>query len=184
MNRPSPRFRILFALTIASASAALAIAACSSSDGGGGVSAAGDGAAPAEDAPSRPDSYAPPADARSDAPADAGKDATPDVVAKDANGPGEAGATCSFNRDCNAALRCECDEVNGCACKPGARGTGQNGIDKCDSGNQCASSLCVEGPAGVYYCSDECASAAECTGALPVCANIAFVGKICIRQGG
>jgi hypothetical protein len=116
-----------------------------------------------------------------DAPSDAGADAR---EAKDANGPGEAGAECSFNRDCNAALRCECSEAAGCGCAPGARGTGKSGIDTCDGGNQCASAVCVEGPGGVYYCSDECDTSKECTGALPVCASIAFVGRICIRDGG
>jgi hypothetical protein len=104
--------------------------------------------------------------------------------AKDANGPGEAGAPCSFNRDCSAALRCECDETAGCACAPGPRGTGRNGIDPCDGGDQCASSLCVEGPGGAYVCSDECVTPADCTGALPLCTDIAFVGRICIRDPG
>jgi hypothetical protein len=99
-------------------------------------------------------------------------------------GPGEAGAPCNFNRDCNLALRCECDLDAGCACASGARGNGKNGVDKCDGGNDCASSLCVEGPAGVYYCSGECLTAADCRGALPVCTDIAFVGRICVRDAG
>lgn len=117
---------------------------------------------------------------------DAGKkDATPDAKpARDANGPGEAGAECSFNHDCQLALRCECDGL--CECKPGARGTGRNGIDACDAGEQCASSLCVEGPgdSGVHYCSDECASNVDCTGMLPKCTVISFIGQICVRDGG
>ncbi len=99
-------------------------------------------------------------------------------------GPGEAGASCNFNRDCQLALRCECDLDAGCACAPGPRGTGQSGIDQCKSGDDCASSLCVEGPGGVYYCSGECVTSADCTGALPLCSDIAFVGRICVRQAG
>lgn len=119
------------------------------------------------------------ASAESDGSSDAGAaDASLDVV----DGPGEAGAPCTFNRDCQIALRCECDLDAGCACSPGPRGTGQNGIDRCDSGNECASSVCVEGPAGVYYCSGECVTAADCRGALPVCSDIAFVGRICVRE--
>lgn len=99
------------------------------------------------------------------------------------DGPGEAGAPCSFNRECNAALRCECNETTGCECKPGTRGTGKNGIDGCVDGNACASSLCVEGPPDAgSFCSDECDSSAECTGKLPLCSTIAFVGRVCIRQ--
>lgn len=101
--------------------------------------------------------------------------------AKDANGPGEAGADCSFNRDCQSALRCECAQGT-CACKTGARGTGQNGIDGCDSGNDCASAVCLEGPGGAFLCSDECKTAADCPPKLPLCEDIAFVGRICVRQ--
>jgi hypothetical protein len=112
---------------------------------------------------------------------DAAADAKP---LRDANGPGEAGDDCVFNYDCQLALRCECDGT--CTCEPGARGTGKNGIDACDAGEQCASSLCVEGPgdSGVHYCSDECASNGDCTGMLPKCTNISFIGKICVRDGG
>jgi len=127
-------------------------------------------------------------DAGADAPVvgDAG-DGSPDVMDASADavdGPGEAGAPCNFNRDCDIALRCDCDLDAGCACAPGPRGTGQNGVDQCASGNDCASSLCVEGPQGVYYCSGECVTAADCTGALPICSDIAFVGRICIREAG
>jgi hypothetical protein len=98
------------------------------------------------------------------------------------DGPGVDGTTCSFNRDCHVALRCECSESAGCACKPGARGTGKNGIDPCASGNDCTSSVCVEGPPDAgSFCSDECMTAAQCTGVLPLCSDIAFVGRICIR---
>lgn len=98
------------------------------------------------------------------------------------DGPGTEGATCSFNRDCRAALRCECDVTAGCGCRPGARGTGKNGIDACTSGNACASSVCVEGPPDAgSFCSDECQTSSECMGMLPLCSDIAFVGRICVR---
>lgn len=98
------------------------------------------------------------------------------------DGPGTDGTVCSFNRDCHATLRCECDQTARCACKPGARGTGRNGIDACTSGDACASSVCVEGPPDAgSFCSDECLTSAQCTGMLPLCSDIAFVGRICIR---
>ena len=112
---------------------------------------------------------------------DGGVDPKTDAAA--ASDAGGVGATCSFNHDCQTALRCECDETTGCACKPGARGTGKNGIDPCTSGNNCASALCVEGPADSgSFCSDECMTIAQCTGKLPVCSDIAGVGRVCIRM--
>ena len=117
-------------------------------------------------------------------PEDAGptKDAsTKDATTKDANGPGQSGDECSFNRDCANGLRCECDGA--CACKAGVRGTGQNGLDACDSGNDCSSAVCLEGPGDSgFLCSDECATAAECPAKLPRCEDISFVGRICVRQ--
>lgn len=124
---------------------------------------------PAEDAATAPDAATDAADAA---------DAQPTPV----DGPGEEGEACTFNRECGAALRCACvDEV--CTCQPGERGAGQNGIDTCDDGDDCASSLCVEGPgpSGQHYCSDECEGDDGCGGALPVCASVSFVGRICIR---
>lgn len=179
-SRPRALRRALLATAIASAGAMGALAACATDDtnGSGGGSPGTDGAA--NDARGASDGSRPGEDS-SDGD-DAALDAGADRETKDANGPGEAGAECSFNRDCNAALRCECDEAAGCACAPGARGTGQLGVDTCDSGNQCASAVCVEGPGGVYYCSDECDASGDCKGALPVCSTIAFVGRICIRQ--
>lgn len=120
---------------------------------------------------------------------DAGADGTAladagDGSANAVDGPGEAGAPCSFNRDCHSALRCDCDLDAGCACAPGPRGSGRAGADRCDGGNDCASSVCVEGPGGVYYCSGECVTAADCAGALPLCSDVAFVGRICIRDPG
>ncbi|MBX3192211.1 MAG: hypothetical protein KF819_34800 [Labilithrix sp.] len=116
---------------------------------------------------------------------EAGADASADAEeSRDAGGPGEAGAECSFNRDCQLALRCACDESAGCACSAGTRGTGKNGVDPCKDGNDCESAVCVEGPADAgYFCSDECATSADCVGKLPQCTTIAFVGRICIRNG-
>jgi hypothetical protein len=92
-------------------------------------------------------------------------------------------AVCSFNKDCPSAERCECDEVTGCFCHIGVRGTGKNGIDQCVTGNDCQSALCIEGPTkNVFYCSDECKTAAQCTGMLPKCTNIALVGMVCVRM--
>ncbi len=112
---------------------------------------------------------------------DAGKDAKPTGRV---DGPGEVGAACEFNRDCKAALRCECDLSKGCACATGARGTGKNGVDTCDGGNQCSSSLCIDGPvAGEMVCSDECKDAGDCTGKLPRCLAVAgFSEMICVRN--
>lgn len=98
------------------------------------------------------------------------------------DGPGEAGAECAFNRECKAALRCECSLSAGCACAVGVRGTGQSGVTPCSDGNACSSSVCVEGPPDSgSFCSDECKTSADCTGKLPLCSNVAFVGRICIR---
>lgn len=94
---------------------------------------------------------------------------------------GGSGASCTFNSDCPCSERCECDESTGCFCLTGPRGTGKSGIDSCDGGNQCESSLCVEGWGG-FYCSGSCATAAECGPKLPLCTNVAFIGKICVRQ--
>ncbi|MCA9608217.1 MAG: hypothetical protein KC619_21555, partial [Myxococcales bacterium] len=112
---------------------------------------------------------------------DAGNDAGPSDAAVPSSDAAE-GAICSFNRDCAAAARCECDEATGCMCATGTRGTGVNGVDTCTDGNDCASALCVEGPDSVtFYCSDECGTDSDCTGALPRCIDIAFVGRVCVR---
>lgn len=92
---------------------------------------------------------------------------------------GEAGASCSFNRECLASERCECSESNGCRCATGPRGAGALGAS-CTNGNDCASSLCVEGPMG-FVCSDECSSNAQCSGVLPRCVSVATLGMICAR---
>lgn len=96
-------------------------------------------------------------------------------------GDGGVGAMCSFNRDCAMGLRCECSESAGCACAMGARGTGVNGVTRCTSGNDCASSVCVEGPDMNSYCSDACMTDMNCTGMLPRCIDVSFVGRICVR---
>jgi hypothetical protein len=167
--------RSLAALSLASLLAAAAVAvACSSTD----TTAPSDD--PDANLPGRADADRPTPGPDADKPSDAGADVK---TAKDANGPGEAGAECSFNRDCQSALRCECDESTGCACKLGTRGTGQNGVDACDSGNQCASAVCLEGPPDAgFFCTDECAGPADCpTTTLPQCTNVAFVGQVCTR---
>ena len=109
---------------------------------------------------------------------------SPDAVATDAavlTGDGGPGAVCTFNSDCVATARCECSMAAGCACRTGIRGTGRNGLDTCTDGNDCASALCVEGPSSVYYCSDACSSDTGCTGPLPRCIDVAFIGRICAR---
>lgn len=97
------------------------------------------------------------------------------------NPDGTAGVVCAFNKDCAQGLRCECTEADGCACRMGARGTGRNGVTVCTSGNDCASSVCVEGPDGMSYCSDECVDGMGCMGMLPQCTDVSFVGRICVR---
>jgi hypothetical protein len=99
------------------------------------------------------------------------------------------GAECSFNDDCVAAERCECEETTGCFCRPGMRGTGESGVDECTSGNDCASAVCVEGPTDgpvvdppTFYCSGPCVTDDDCTGMLPMCLDVAFVGRICVRN--
>ena len=145
------------------------------------------------------------ADADTDTDPDTGADADADArdgdIGEDADseGDGEAGPgdadighdadwdedgsllECTFNRDCPEDRRCECDELEGCYCRVGERGTGRNGIDTCEDGNDCASSLCVEGPGGVFYCSDECEDDEDCGPNLPICRDIAYLGRICIR---
>ncbi|MGI5865309.1 MAG: hypothetical protein ACOX6T_25090 [Myxococcales bacterium] len=91
---------------------------------------------------------------------------------------------CSFNSDCIPSERCECDESTGCLCVIGARGTGVNGVDQCNDGNDCESAVCLEGPGDVLYCSGPCVTADDCGPQLPICADIAFVGRICIRDPG
>jgi hypothetical protein len=91
------------------------------------------------------------------------------------------GETCAFNDDCQASLRCGCVE-GACVCETGVRGTGQNGIDDCVDGNDCSSSLCVENSSNGYSCSGPCVDDDDCGPQLPLCADIAFVGRICIRQ--
>lgn len=167
--------RLASLASLAAASIAVLVLACnddatndtSSGTDGGTSTTEPDGSSAAE-----PDAAEPSADSGSDAGSTTSE-----------NGSGEAGAECAFNRDCQADLRCECSEATGCACEPGVRGTGRNGLDACDSGDQCASSLCVEGPtAGESICSDACKTAKDCTGKLPQCTPVAgFPDPICTR---
>ena len=113
-------------------------------------------------------------DAQDDAPA-------ADAASDDARGPDASGHECTFNRDCPESERCACELDAGCFCEVGPRGTGVVGEDTCESGNDCTSSVCVEGPSTDYYCSDECDDGDDCGGALPICSNIALLGKICVR---
>lgn len=94
----------------------------------------------------------------------------------------EAGGRCVLNRDCVSAERCECNEPTGCRCAPGARGTGRAGVDRCASGDDCETSLCVEANGGVSLCSAPCNSASECPPALPRCLNVATLGRFCARD--
>lgn len=176
------RLALLLGLALSAGTVAL-VAACTTEDGDvatdGGAEGGGDPKKDASIGETTEDGAVPP-------PKDAGTDARDAAAKKDANGPGVRDASCGFNADCQSALRCSCTEAAGCSCQPGARGTGQNGLDVCDAGamgNDCESALCVEGPGGgSYYCSDQCQTAADCTGKLPVCADISFVGRVCIRQ--
>jgi hypothetical protein len=123
-------------------------------------------------------------DAAVDASLDHSADADAAAVDAPADAPTEVGGShtvCAFNRECPASERCACDVATGCFCETGPRGTGVNGVDACASGNDCASSVCVEGPGGAYVCSGECTGNADCGGKLPLCSDIAFVGKICVR---
>lgn len=98
---------------------------------------------------------------------------------EDVFGPGVAGDVCELNADCGEGLRCGCDGA--CACEPGERGAGQLG-DACASGNDCASSVCIDGPPPSTLCTVACVDDGDCGGALPICADIAFVGRVCIRE--
>ncbi len=126
----------------------------------------------------------------SPAASDAAYDTVADASGEVGDGGGgdsavEAGgshATCSFNADCPASERCACSDTTGCFCETGARGAGACGVDACSSGNDCASAVCVEGPAGAFVCSCACSGNADCGGALPLCTAIAYVGTICVRQ--
>lgn len=117
-----------------------------------------------------------------DALADGGDAATDSAMDVAANSDATTGTLCSFNRDCSADHRCECDEVNGCSCQPGMRGTGRGGVDACTDSNDCASAVCVEGPPDMgFFCSNECMEAGDCMGMLPECVDVALVGRICVR---
>lgn len=95
---------------------------------------------------------------------------------------GGSGKTCTFNSDCPTTERCECSEVAGCFCRTGARGTGKNGVDPCKNGQDCETALCVEGSDGLFYCSGACQTDSDCAQKLPICSNISFLGRVCIRK--
>ena len=105
-------------------------------------------------------------------------------------GEGEAGDGgvddgCAFNADCQASLRCGCTD-GACLCEAGVRGAGRSGVDVCVDGNDCDTALCVEGQpdssGATFFCSGPCDVDDDCGAALPTCADIAFVGRICIRR--
>ncbi|QRK12924.1 hypothetical protein JQX13_24575 [Archangium violaceum] len=117
-----------------------------------------------------------------DASMDAGEPADGGGNVPDAGIPGGGSRlACTFNSECPVDERCECDESEGCMCLTGRRGAGRPGMDACTSGNDCESSLCVEGWGG-YYCSGQCYTDTDCGPQLPICSSIAFIGNICIRQ--
>jgi hypothetical protein len=110
-------------------------------------------------------------------------DAADAAATRDANGPLARDAGCTFNAECQAALRCDCVDFP-CTCQPGPRGTGALGT-ACDAGAfgaDCASAVCLEGAGNVYQCTDACETAKDCNAALPVCSTIALVGRVCIRS--
>lgn len=117
--------------------------------------------------------------------ADSGEDAaeggepTRDASARDASGPGVEDTSCSFNDECRIDLRC--DEDKGFVCAPGARGT-VGFAGPCDSSNDCSNAVCLEGPDGGFFCSDRCVDEKNCQEPLPLCSNVAFLGKVCIRR--
>lgn len=91
------------------------------------------------------------------------------------------GEACTFNADCGRDLRCSCSD-GACVCAAGVRGCGASGVDACVDSDDCSTALCVEGQGGAFFCSGPCAVDDDCGPALPVCADIAFVGRICIRE--
>lgn len=101
--------------------------------------------------------------------ADSGDGDAGDTADEQRYGPAAEGDECDLNYDCQEGLRCECEDGD-CACAPGARGTGKNGVDPCPSGNEdCASGVCIERSAAETICSDACESDADCGGKLPKC---------------
>ena len=177
--------RLLFIASVASITAAALVSACTEDAAPATVDAGSPTRRPRDAREDVPDNDHDEDDLDSGTPDDASiTDARSDAATgKDANGPGEAGTECALNRECQHALRCECTDYE-CTCQPGPRGTGRNGIDTCDSGDQCASSICLEGPTdGEFICSDECVDAKDCVGKLPRCVPIAlFPTPICVRE--
>jgi hypothetical protein len=105
--------------------------------------------------------------------------------ARDANAPLDAETVadagriaCDFNRECPEDSFCDsdaCDE--GCFCAVGPRGTGELG-DACVSGNECASSICLEGPGDVLMCSVECEDDGDCAAPLPRCIALGICARM------
>ncbi len=114
-----------------------------------------------------------------DAALDAKKDA--ESVKDAADEGGGPGSACTFNRDCSSTTRCACVDGD-CKCEVGPRGKGKSGVDLCKDGNDCESSLCLEGTGDVLTCSGECVVPGDCGPKLPVCSNIAIIGTICVRD--
>lgn len=110
-----------------------------------------------------------------------GEEGEGDVCPVDGEGVLTLGEACTFNADCARDLRCACVDGD-CACQTGTRGCGANGVDACEDGNDCVTALCVEGRGGAFFCSGPCVDDDDCGVALPVCADIALVGRICIRE--
>jgi hypothetical protein len=136
------------------------------------------GSAPADAAPAdaAPADAPHAVDAAGDAPAPTDAPPGDRIVTGDASN-----AACTFNADCPDWERCECDETTGCFCRIGPRGTGACGVDPCVDGDDCVTSLCVEGNGGVYYCSCPCTDNGSCGPQLPNCTDIAFLGRVCVR---
>jgi hypothetical protein len=114
---------------------------------------------------------------RMDAAVDAPPTDLPDVPAGEVG----LGASCSLNRECAANARCQCASGD-CRCMEGPRGTGRSGVARCTSGDDCESSLCVDGNNGML-CSDACTSNADCPPALPRCITLGALSlSLCARD--
>lgn len=116
---------------------------------------------------------------------DAGADVAMDAPAADLPdvpaGEVMLGGVCSLNRDCPASARCTCADGD-CRCMEGARGVGVSGETRCSTGDDCASSLCVDGNNGML-CSDGCTSNDDCPPALPRCITIGALSlSLCARD--
>ena len=90
---------------------------------------------------------------------------------------------CGSNEDCGPALRCEAVAADRMVCLGGVRGTGALGDICADSGNDCASALCLEAeplfgrPDGL--CTQTCSDERDCAAPLPVC-EVWFGSGLCL----